>query len=299
MNFPLLALAILIVLLFGFTLLTQIVAIRLISRRPPDPADPPDNYGIAFEEVRFAARDKTPLVGWWIPAAVADPTRNAPTIVMCHGQTGSMDGDTKQMIPLHQAGFNVLMFDFRAHGRSGGTQQTMGMYERDDLLGALDYLERTHGIERVGVLGFSMGAAVALITAAVSDRIAAIVADSSFARFKNTLARHLQQAGVPSFRLAWHIAAWALVAAAVKTEGRIDQVDVRLWTPHVRCPTLFIHGGADPLVTMDEVHEMAARCAGPYEVWVVEGAGHGGAFADNPDVYNERVIEWFRKYSDK
>src|SRR5262249_48832020 len=148
----------------------------------PDPPDRPDNYGISYEEVHFTSRDMVKLFGWWIPAR-----KPIGTIVMCHGQEGSMDGDTKQMVPLHDAGFNVFMFDFRAHGQSDGECVSMGMYEKEDLLGALDYLAEQRHVDKVGVLGFSMGAAVALITAALSERICVVVADSSFGQLKNTL----------------------------------------------------------------------------------------------------------------
>lgn len=276
----------------AFAVLTHIGAVRMLRRRPPDPADPPDNYGIAFEEVRFASRDGTALAGWWIPAAM-HPARG--TVIMCHGQAGSMDGDTAQMVPLHQAGFHVLMFDFRAHGRSAGDEMTMGMFEADDLLGALDYLTVAHGIGRAGVLGFSMGAATALIAAAQTDRIAAIVADSSFTRFKNTMARWLRQYGIP-YALGWQYVAWMLVAVTVRTRGRIDQIDPVLWVPHVRCPVLFIRGEADPFVSGAEMAELTRLCAGPSARWEVPGAGHREAFKHAPAEYNQRVTAWFAQH---
>src|SRR5258706_14921810 len=141
-------------------------ASRLMRRRAPDPVDTPRNYGFDSDEVKFTSRDHVRLTGWWIPADNA-----VGTIVMCPGQEGSMDGDTRQMVPLHDSGFNVLMFDFRAHGRSEGEVVSMGMYEKEDLLGALDFLMEHYGVEKDGGLGFSMGAAVALVAAAHADRI--------------------------------------------------------------------------------------------------------------------------------
>ncbi len=266
-------------------------AMHLMRRRRPDPPDPPSNYGIDFEEVHFSSRDRVKLFGWWIPAK--DPIG---TLVICHGQDGSMDRDTHQMAPLHKAGFNVLMFDFRAHGRSEGECVTMGMYEKEDLLGALDFLVEQKGIERVGVLGFSMGAAVALITAALSERICAVVADSSFGRLKWTLKAWGVQRGVPS-PIAAQFAAWVLVAASIHTEGRIDQTDPVRWTVHIGPrPILFIHGEEDCLVSMQAVDRMASLAAGPVEVWIVDEAGHRGAYAANPEEYNTRVIDWFKAY---
>jgi pimeloyl-ACP methyl ester carboxylesterase len=266
-------------------------ASRLMRRRRPDPPDTPDNYGIAYEEVHFTSRDRVNLVGWWIPAE-----NPLGTVIMCHGQEGSMDGDTRQMVPLHDARFNVFMFDFRAHGRSEGNCVSMGMYEKEDLLGALDILAERKGVERVGVLGFSMGAAVALITAALSERIGAVVADSSFGRLKSTLTGWGVQKGIPS-PIARQFAAWVLMAASIRTEGRMDQTDPIRWTVHIGPrPILFIHGADDPFVPMEEVNRMASLAEGPVEVWTVEGTGHRGAYAADPVEYNNRVIDWFNRY---
>ncbi len=278
-------------LLGGWAFALDFGARRLMRRRLPDPPDPPSNYGISYEEVHFKSRDRVNLVGWWIPAE-----KPIGSVVICHGQEGSMDGDTHHMVPLHDAGFNVLMFDFRAHGGSEGECVTMGMYEKEDLLGALDYLVEAKGIEKVGVLGFSMGAAVALITAALSERICAVVADSSFGRLKSTLTGWGVIRGVPPAR-ARQYASWVLVAASIHTEGRIDQTDPIRWTVHIGPrPILFIHGANDPFVPIQDVDRMASLAQGPVEVWVVDGVGHRGAYAADPAEYDSRVVNWFKKY---
>lgn len=265
-------------------------ASRLLRRRTPDPADLPSNYGIDFEEVRFTSRDGVKLVGWWIPA-----DKSIGTIVMCHGQNGSMDGDTRQMPPLQEAGFNVLMFDFRAHGRSEGESVTMGMYEKEDLLGALDYLADSRNIKQVGVLGFSMGAATALIAAALTDRICGVVADSSFGRLKHTLTAYATSSGVPYF-IARPFVSWMMGIASVRTEGRLDQTDPTRWTVHIGPrPLFFIHGEDDQLVSMRDLDRMVSLAQGPVDVWIVDDVGHRGAYKANPTEYNTRVVNWFKQ----
>jgi pimeloyl-ACP methyl ester carboxylesterase len=266
-------------------------ASALMRRRKPDPPDRPSNYGLEYEEVTFESRDGLKLVGWWIPREKA-----VGTIIICHGQSGSMDGDTHHANELHKAGFNVFMFDFRAHGRSEGDCVTMGMYEKEDLLGALDYVCEERNIGQVGVLGFSMGAAVALIAAALSDRICTVVADSGFGRLKRTLANSAITRGVPGF-IARPFAAWVLVIAAMRTEGRIDQTDPIRWTLHIGPrPILFIYGEDDCFVPMRDVDRMASLAKGPVEVWVVDGAKHREAYKSDPAEYHRRVINWFKTY---
>ncbi|MFP4321951.1 MAG: hypothetical protein ACLFTK_05800, partial [Anaerolineales bacterium] len=60
----------------------------LVRRRPPDPPDDPGRYGVDYETVKFTSRYKVTLHGWWIPAS--EPRG---TLIVCHGQNGSMAGD--------------------------------------------------------------------------------------------------------------------------------------------------------------------------------------------------------------
>jgi pimeloyl-ACP methyl ester carboxylesterase len=275
---------------------SNVGAMLLMRRRPSDPPDLPENYGIAFEEVAFLSRgDKVRIGGWWIPAE-GESARG--TVVMCHGQNGSMDRDTRRMLPLHRAGYNVLMFDFRAHGRSAGQQVTFGMYEKEDLLGALDYLADERGIEKVGIFGFSMGAATGLITAALSDRVACLVVDSPFGRLTRSVAGWIRQRGVP-MPIAREMARWVLAACTIRTAGRIDQTDPVRWTVHIGPrPILYIFGGRDPYVSKREIRRMVNLTVGPTALWVVDGAGHRGAYNIEPQEYNRRILAWFGKYLD-
>lgn len=268
-------------------------AYMLMRRRAPDPSDPPSNYGVTYNEVWFTSRDGVRLHGWFIPAP--DKQTAKGTIISCHGQEGSKDGDTRQVIPIQQAGYNLFMFDFRAHGQSDGRQTTFGMYEKEDLMGAVDYLNK-QGVEKVGVVGFSMGGATALICAALTDRIACVVADSAFGRLKATLTRWVGARGVPH-AMARRFASSVLWASAARLEARIDQVDPVLWTPHIgERPLLFIYGENDEFVSVSEVEQMTSTAAGPVDTWIVPGANHRGAGQKDPNGWNERVIGFFDRH---
>lgn len=269
------------------------MARALIRRVPPSPADSPERYSLPFEPVQFPSRDGLRLDGWWIPASQAPKG----TVIICHGREGSRERELPHARMLHQAGFNVLMFDFRAHGRSEGQYVTFGMYEKDDLLGALDFLAE-RGIERVGVLGFSLGATTAIITAAITDRIAAIVAEGAVARLKPTLARRLWRYGVPT-PLGWLLAAWALAFATAMTRGRIDQVDAVRWIPHIRAPILLIHGAKDDLVSTAEMAELSVRSGARAVVWQVADAGHHEASRAAPEAFQQHVVAWFAQHLPK
>lgn len=271
--------------------LAYAATVPLMRRREPDPPDTPANHDLPGEEVQFTSRDGLWLGGWWIPAA--GDARG--TVVLCPGQNGSLDKDIPQAVPLQRAGFNVLLFDFRAHGRSQGSLVTLGALEQADLFGALDYLERERGVGQAGVLGFSMGAGVALLVAAQDARVAALVVDGAFPRLASLLQSYLRLRGVPG-PLAGGFAQIVLWVAALRAQYEIHHADPITLADRISAPMLFVHGERDPFVRTDEVRALAARVAGPAEVWSLADCGHREANKRHPDEYNQRVVSWFARH---
>ncbi len=263
----------------------------LMRRRTPDPPDHPLHYGMMCEDVNFASRDGLRLAGWWIPAPVAP----RGTIILCPGQNGSMDKDVPQAVPLHRAGFNVLMFDFRAHGRSEGGTVTLGALEQADLFGALDYAAGERGADRIGVLGFSMGAGVTLLVAAQDTRITAAVVDGAYPRIAGLLANWLRIHDIPRL-LARGLAWLTLIVGSLRTQVLIYRANPADLADRLHTPTLFIHGDQDPFVSPDEIAALVARIPGPAELWRVADADHREAYSHHPDEYNRRVVAWFERY---
>lgn len=277
--------------MFGMVSLTLFTGQQLVKRRTPDTPTLPSDFGMPFEDVTFASRYKATLRGWWVPAET-----NKGTIILCHGQDGSMDGDLPQAVPLWQAGYNVLLFNMRAHGTSEGKKVTFGAFEKEDLLGAIDFVQQEKSVGKVAVLGFSMGAATALIAAALTDKIDLLILDGIFFKFLSTIQRAIgQYLPRPLAGLAAQI---VVLGATIVTNTRMYQVSPVLWAKHLSpdIPVLFIHGENDPYATLDEIKSLASDLQGTHDVWVVPEAGHRQAFKKYPQQYNATVLEWLAKY---
>ncbi len=268
---------------------TGYIAHRMTARREPDPPDRPDHHGVACEDVAFPARDGTLLRGWWLPASPG-----APTVVVAPGQAGSADGDVGAAVRLAQEGFNVLLFDFRAHGRSAGERVTLGYGEVFDLRGALDWLAE-RGIVRAGVLGFSMGGAVAITTAALDARVGAVVADCPFVRVRTVLAAGLRSVGLPAWMASW-AARQALLWADLTLDVALEVAEPARWASAVRAPLLVVQAGRDRFVPAEEIRWLREAVPAPCEVWCVAEADHREAMWLYPEVYWERVSGWFRRH---
>lgn len=133
----------------------------------------PAQFQLRYQDVQFIAADGTPLAGWWIPA-----NRPRGTVVYCRGNAGNI-GTTAHLAPeFFKRGFNLLLWDYRGYGRSGGRPSEKGLY--DDARAAFDAAAAMSGKLPVLVYGHSLGGAVAVQLAA--DRpVAALVVQGAFA----------------------------------------------------------------------------------------------------------------------
>src|SRR5207253_3956236 len=141
-------------------------------------------------DVTIPSFDGTRLYGWWIGAG-----RWAPTVVVLHGVKKNRTDVLRAALVLRRAGFNVLMFDGRAHGDSEGRYVTYGFYERRDVESAIDWLVMNKQVDRncLGLAGESMGAAIALQVAAHNPWVRAVWADSPFASLRRVSSEFLER----------------------------------------------------------------------------------------------------------
>lgn len=169
---------------FMFLAIVAYTFALLIAYRPRVTlAGDPASLKLAHAQADFRSLDGTPIAGWWI--AAARPPESSPsqdslrrtaqwgrhTVVLCHGVGSGKERLLELASMLSRNGFNVLVFDFRAHGESGGNFITYGDRERLDVLAALFWIRSNHAAEsqRIYGMGLNTGAA-ALLAAAVDER---------------------------------------------------------------------------------------------------------------------------------
>lgn len=277
---------------------------ELIRRESPDPRQSPADYGLPYVEVWFLSRDGLRLHGWFIPAQ-GSPLRsrddpqwsmgNRGVVIFCHGRFGSKDPDLKYVPDFHAAGYGVLLFDFRGHGRSEGRYSSFGYYERGDLQAAIDLLE-SKGIRRVGVLGFSLGGAVGISTAAIDPRIVGVVSDGGYAELSKVVRAGSVERGYPPW-LSKAFAPLVLWWAKRRMGCRLEEADPIRWVARIAPRPLFlIHGEIDPYITSDDVRRLFAAAGEPKELWIAPGAGHRRVEERYPVEYGQRVLGFFDRY---
>lgn len=287
---PLLAVT-LLVLLSAYLLVCGVAADRLSQayRRPLGTT--PAAYGLPYEEVAFmSAVDAVPLKGWLIG------TPGAPTVLALHGRNSARDDGNIMTVAqeLVRHGYSVFTFDFRTHGESGGSRYSLGMLETRDVAGALQYLEG-RGVEKIGALGFSMGASVGLLSLRDHPEIRAYVSDSAYADLPALLDVEMPKATrLPSFFTPGILLAGKLFYGIDLSNTKPEREMARLGNR----PLLLIHGEGDELIPVSHAYALQKAGAGNpnLAVWIVPGAGHVQAVNLAREEYLGRVVSFFDQH---
>jgi len=253
--------------------------------------DDPGEHGIPYEQISFSSPlDGMPLKGWYLPASPS--TGRAIVIAPGIDDNRLVSGVTLDLAPaLLGAGFDVLAFDLRGEGESGDGPITFGAREQWDVLGAVDAAQ-ARGATRVGVLAFSLGAGAAILAAAGSDAIDALVTDSAFADLEETLRRELERAGIPAPVVSYGLLFYPLLSGtdpgSVSPESAIGAIAPR--------PILLIHGTEDETVDVEDSGRLlAAAGASTTDRWLVPGGRHTKSYFVDPRTYTARVLAFFER----
>ena len=224
----------------------------------------------------FVADDVT-LRGWHC-AAIG---RRRGTVVYLHGiadNRGSSAGVVQRFTP---RGFDVVAYDSRRHGESGGEVCTYGFLEKRDLRRVIDTLTERGPVITIGT---SLGAAVALQEAAADARVAAVIAAEPFSDLRT----------VATERAPWFLPPPIVRKAFRIAEQRggflVDAVSPMDAARTIRIPVLLIHGADDVETPPAHSHRIFAALAGPRRLLLVPGAGHNQSLF-GPGVWSE-IERW-------
>lgn len=256
----------------------------------------PEQFGLRYEKVAFETRDGLTLRGWFLPSP-SGPAESR-TLLMCHGW-GDNKGDLLRFTHfLNQAaGFNLLYFDNRSHGESDGEITTVGYLELIDFEAAVRYLRenRPRCLERLGVFGLSMGAAVACMAMPEHPEIKAAVLESPFTEYR----RVVRQWAWNNFRVPYLPLVWLTLRMLRWRVGepRVDSCSPIHAVGRIAPRPLLIIGGArDLLMPEDDVRNLHAAAGEPQQIWIVPGAAHAKCHEAAGLEYETRVAGFFSKH---
>jgi len=281
--------------LIGIILLIVAISFILVYANTHPPKYPlhiqPSEYKADYEDVSFTSADGIVLKGWLVKPSY--PGTKSPAIIICHGVGANRSDFTELAASLAHRGYFVLLFDFRAHGESGGRRTSLGYHEQKDVVAALDFLRTRHEIDpgRMGIYGFSLGGSTTVLAAARTGAFKAVVADSAF-----TSLRDQAREAITGF---YHLPSFpflqlAVVGYELYFQTNIDSISpVSVIAAIAPNPVLIIAGEGDKLIPADNGRKLFSAAGKPKELWIIPGADHGGTLAAAGSEYEKRVGEFF------
>jgi ABC-2 type transport system ATP-binding protein len=297
-------------------------------------------------DVIVTSFDGTPISASFFPAEGLQPGQTAPTILETHGWGATRDKDENSATlapvgqvglgPLRRAGFNVLTWDSRGFGESGGTVEVDSKdFEGRDVSALLDWLATQPeqeldgaGDPRAGMTGASYAGGIELVAAAIDHRIDAIAPDIAWhslltALYRDDLVKGGWAAALSGLGIPTATALGVISPAGVQT-GTVDphivsalqeglatghlSAEDKAWfasrgpgdlVSQIRAPTLLVQGTADTLFTPSEAirNFEALKASGVPVHMLWFCGGHGVCLTQGDNSRVEtRVVTWLRHW---
>jgi uncharacterized protein len=261
-------------------------------------------------DLRHPGSARLPVELASIFASPGEPGTRA-TLLFLHGKGGNVSEWQPDALRALALGYNVLLPDLRAHGKSGGTIFTLGLLEKEDLALTIDAARKRFGIDpdRLGIHSCSAGSSVALEFAAGRSGIRAIWLESPFAEPREMARHYLSRATKVPAPLLTLTTRWAISRAVARVRrelgvdrsaGGFELLDPLAAVARVTAAVLLVHGEEDRLVPARFTRRLAAVLPPRSAVWNVANAGHCH-HEDEPAAtakmaYARRWEEFFKNY---
>ncbi|MDR3590342.1 MAG: alpha/beta hydrolase [Negativicutes bacterium] len=238
----------------------------------------------SWQDVTIQSRFGYPLQGTYLPS----PTPSDKTVIFVHGVSASRLMGLWYADLYLGAGYNLLIYDSRAHGASGGDSLTWGHYEKYDLDQWVDWLKQRQPQGVIGVHGVSMGAATALLHAELNEssrRVNFYIADSAYSSLEDLLTQQLDASlSLHNPLLISILLKYSSIVAYLKAGFLYHDVLPLRSVAKVTTPVLYLHGEADPLVPVAMCRQLYAATAGYRQMHTFPKVGHAMAiFADKAE----------------
>jgi len=247
----------------------------------------PKDFGFKFEEVTLTTSDKLKISAWFVPSE----QKSDKVIILLHGYPFDK-ANLLNWAEFLQKDFNLFFFDFRYFGESEGSMTTVGFHEQRDLKSALDYLQK-RGFKKIGLMGFSLGGAVAIITASYDKRINAVVTDSAFANINLMIDEYYRNLPILRYPLSILTNFWARVFVGVNP----NEIAPEKAAKNINIPVLLIHGEKDQVIPFENAIRIQKSLKNntSAQFFFFEEGSHGGVPENLEKEYQKKVLEFFNK----
>lgn len=238
-----------------------------------------------METITLKTDEGIPIDCWYSTVDSA-----AACVIFFHGITVNKTFVMNEAAMFRHWGYNVLLIDFRAHGKSGGHTSTFGMRETDEATKAFDWA-KGRGNKKIILYGVSLGAGVC-IKAVSENKIHpdAIIADMPFGSLHEHLcARTKVEGGFPPEPFGSLLTFWMGVEQGYNGfHHRASD-----YAKKITCPVLVQWGELDRYVSKGEAELVFSGLASANKRFVSYANADHESFLQKDPVKWEREVRAF------
>lgn len=274
----------------GYLLATYVLPYTILQPGHKTGDQTPGNYGLPYEHFKLEPAAGVQLDAYYVPA-VGTAKAN---LIMLHGVGSCKEVYLGSVAELAKTGYNVLLWDQRAHGKSGGKFLTYGYFEKHDVSLAVDWLAaKTPGLP-TGIYGNSMGGAVAIQSLAHDARLKFGLIESTFTDLRTV--SHAYGERMSGLPLPWWLTDYVLTRAgeiAGFPPFSVRPIDA---AAQVTQPILHIHGDADANIDVAHAHALfAAFASEDKQLYLVKNGDHADLWDKGGDGYRDAWFGFLRR----
>lgn len=249
----------------------------------------PKDLEWGYEDIALATEDGVKLSAWFVPSE----QKTDKVIILLHGYPADKANLLQWSSFLHQD-FNLFFLDFRYFGESEGSETTIGFKEQKDLQAAISYL-KDRGFKNIGAMGFSLGGAVAILTASnpSANGLKAIVSDSAFASIDLMGYQFYKNLFILKYPLTELTKIWARLLLNINPQELASEKAAQ----NLEIPILLIHSKKDQTIPFENALRIqrALQENPKAEPFFLEEGVHGSLPSHLQVEYEKRVIEFFKQ----
>lgn len=235
----------------------------------------PKTFGLTFEDVRITTSDGIALHGWFLSPTKGQKAKG--TVVFSHGNAGSLGHHLGFVDWLAEAGYQVLMYDYRGFGKSEGAPSREGLIK--DVEAAFSYASKRKEVAggKLYSFGHSLGGAKSIVALARKPvaGLRAVITDGTFASYEGM----------------------AEVLAGNFGKNLVsDELAPKDLVAKLPAPLLIVHGTEDEVVPLAQGKQLFAAAKPRKTFFEVKGGHHGDSLSRNQGEYRKKMLAWMEQY---
>lgn len=248
----------------------------------------PDRLNLKSSPIDIRVAENVKLNGYWIQS---NQNETKAIMILLHGIGGCKEHFLGLAKKLANKGISSIVFDSRAHGKSGGKYCTYGYKEKKDISEIINYIKSKSPTLPIGIWGNSMGGAIAIQALEEDNRLKFGIIESTFTELDQIVydyqKKHLKGIGIKF-----------ITDFALKRVGEIGDFNPNMVKPinsvkNIKQPVLIAHGDSDENISFHYGKTLFDELKSKHKKFIkVKDGGHYDLHTKGGINYTETIFDF-------